>query len=624
MSEEYINPHLAEKFETQHASIKVKIINFIKRWRDYFRKDGFYRTYIRAYDRVFYGNGNRHSHHWWTVDHALEPETLEAQRNTKFDYEPKFSIVVPMYKTNERFLGELISSVRTQTYSNFELCLADGSCDGGKLRIAVEKFAAGDNRIKYKELENNGGIAENTNAAIEMATGDFIVFCDHDDVITQDALFECAKIINENPDAELIYSDQDIMDSKGKFFYGAFFKPDYSPDYLCSMNYISHLHVIKKTLLDEIGYLSADYDGSQDYDLTFRACEKAKKVCHIPRILYHWRANKDSTADNPENKLYAFENGKKAIEDHYKRLGLDAEVAIGGWYGLYHTKFRWPESPLLSIIIPNKDHIDDLKLVMGSIDEKSTYKNYEYIIVENNSTEQETFDYYEELKKRENVTIAYFDGPFNYSKINNFGATFAKGDYFLLLNNDIEMIAPDAIEQMMSYIQREDVGIVGAKLRFADDTIQHAGVVMGLGGAAANVFTDFGYDQPGNFFRLAGVSNYSAVTAACLLVKKSLFEQVNGLDEDFVVAYNDVDFCLRVRETGALVVYQPKAEFYHYESKSRGYEDDEKKRARFAKETKLLQERWAKYLHGKDPYYNPNLTLDYADFSTQKYDRKAL
>ena len=618
---DYINPHLKEKFEEQHAPLKVRTVNFLRRWKNYFRRDGFYRTYIRAYDKVFYGNGNRHSHHWWTIDHALTGEQLEAQRNTQFEINPLFSIVVPMYKTDEKFLGELISSVRTQTYKNVELCLADGSGDGGKLEAAVKKYAAGDERIRYRELKSNDGIAGNTNGAIEMAKGDYIVFCDHDDIITQDAIFECVKAINENPRIDVIYSDQDIMDSKGKFFYGAFFKPDYSPDYLCSMNYISHLYVVKKTLLDKVGLLSKEYDGSQDYDLTFRTCENAEKIHHIPRILYHWRANKNSTADNPENKLYAFENGKKAILAHYERMGLKAEVERGNWYGLYHTKFIWDEEPLLSIIIPNKDHIDDLKLVMSSIDEKSTWKNYEFIIVENNSEDDATFDYYKELEKRDNVTVAYFDGPFNYSKINNFGATFAKGDYFLLLNNDIEMIAPDSLAQMMSYGMREDVGIVGAKLRFADDTIQHAGVVMGLGGAAANVFTDFGYDQPGNFFRLAGVSNYSAVTAACLLVKRSAFEAVNGLDENFVVAYNDVDFCLRVRETGALVVYQPKAEFYHYESKSRGYEDDEKKRARFAKETELLKSRWAKYLPNKDPYYNPNLTHDKADFSTQEYRR---
>lgn len=332
-------------------------------------------------------------------------------------------------------------------------------------------------------------------------------------------------------------------------------------------------------------------------------------------MLYHWRCHKDSTAENPESKLYAFEAGRRAIEEHYRRIGIPAVVEHGEFRGIYHTKYKWEEQPLVSIIIPNKDHIEDLKKGMDSIEERSTYRNYEFIIVENNSIEDETFAFYEEIQQRENVRVVYYEGGFNYSKINNFGVEHAKGEYILLLNNDTEIIDPDCIWELLGYCMREDVGIVGAKLCYEDDTIQHAGVVVGFGGMAGHAFIGSSRYEPGYMGRIICAQNYSAVTAACLMTKKSVYKMVGGLTEAFEVAFNDIDFCLKVRKLGKLVVYNPKAELYHYESKSRGLENTPEKVERFNGEADRLGKIWKELFVQGDPYYNPNLTLDKADFS---------
>jgi len=551
----------------------------------------------------------------WRRKYEVKDEELNEQRKHTFDYTPKFSIVIPLYDTKPQYLKELIESIQNQTYTNWELCLADGTGADTPLKEIVEKYIEKDSRIKYEILTENKGISENTNAAIRMATGDYIVLADHDDIVPANALFECAKVVNEDRTVDVIYSDEDKIDMDGKKYFEPHFKSDFNIDLLCSMNYICHLFVVKKEIIENIGMLRSEFDGAQDHDFILRCCEVAENIKHIPKILYHWRCHINSTAANPESKLYAFEAGRKAVEEHYKRIGVPATVEHAEFYGMFKTQYHWEEQPLISIIIPNKDHSEDLKTIMDSIDEKSTYRNYEFVIVENNSTEDETFAYYKEIEKRDNVQVLYYDGIFNYSRINNFGAEKAKGEYFLLLNNDTELISPDGLENMLHICMREDVGIVGAKLCYSDDTIQHAGVILGFGGIAGHAFIESSRYDVGYGNRIACTQDLTAVTAACLMVKREIYEQVGGLTEEFQVAFNDIDFCMKVRALGKLVVYTPYAELYHYESKSRGAEDTPEKVERFNSEVARFMDRWNKELMAGDPYYNPNLTLDRADFS---------
>lgn len=544
----------------------------------------------------------------------LTSADIQKQKDTKFEKDIVFSIVVPLYKTPEKFLREMIESVIQQTYANWELCLADGSGEDSSVWNIIEQYAKKEKRIKIKKIENNLGIAENTNVAIAMATGRFVVLLDHDDLLTADALYECAKAVEADESIEVMYSDEDKVDMNGKVFYEPNFKSDFNIDLLCSVNYICHLFVFDKRLFDENGGFRKEYDGAQDHDLILRYTEKAKKIHHIPKVLYHWRCHRASTSSNPASKLYAFENGAKAVEDHYKRIGVPARVERGEYYGLYHTIYEWEEKPLVSILVPNKDHVDDLKTCMDAIDNRSTYRNFEWIIIENNSTEEETFEYYEKIKKRDNVKVVYYKGGFNFSKINNTGAEVASGDYLLLLNNDTEMINDNAIEEMVNLCMRDDVGIVGARLFYHDDTIQHAGVVIGFGGIAGHTFIGKAKGEAGYGARIISTCDYSAVTAACLMTPKHIYEQVGGLTESFEVAFNDIDYCLKVRELDKLVVYNPYAEFHHYESKSRGFEDTPEKVQRFQGEIARFTERWERILREGDPYYNPNLALDRSDF----------
>ena len=417
----------------------------------------------------------------------------------------------------------------------------------------------------------------------------------------------------------MIYSDEDKMSMDGHKFFQPHFKPDFNQDLLCTVNYICHLFVAKRELVEKVGMLRSEFDGAQDYDFIFRCTEEAEKICHIPKILYHWRCHEDSTAENPESKQYAFEAGRRAIEAHYQRKGIHATVENGEFLGLYRTKYILDEKPLISIIIPNKDHIDDLDRCVQSILKKSSYPNLEFIIVENNSTEEKTFAYYEKLQKEcSKVQVYYYKGDFNYSKINNFGVRHANGTYLLLLNNDTEMINDDCIEEMLGYCSRSDVGIVGARLYYEDDTIQHAGVVIGFGGIAGHCFVQQPRGNTGYCHRIICAQDYSAVTAACMMVKRSVFEEVGGLTEELAVAFNDIDFCMKVRQKGYLVVYNPYAELYHYESKSRGLEDTPEKQERFHKEIRTFETRWPEILKNGDPYYNPNLSLETQNFSLKR------
>ena len=547
----------------------------------------------------------------WLEKHVeCEPAPLSWQ--------PLISIVVPVYKPPREFLKQMIASVRQQSYQNWQLCLADGE---GSMEPVLRQAADEDPRIRYQILDDNLGIAGNSNAALELATGEYVGLLDHDDILERHALYEVVKALNEDPDTDMLYSDEDKVSMDLRVYFDAHLKPDFNPDLLRSNNYICHFFVARKELLDELGGFLPDYDGAQDYDLILRCSEKARKIRHIPRILYHWRTHQFSTSENPESKMYCYTSGKLALEAHLKRMGLNADVSlIGDHLGYYRVKYRVTGKPKISILIPNKDQPDTLKACVDSIREKSTYENYEIIIIENNSAGTEIFSLYEELKLDPRIRVAVWEREFNYPAINNFGASLAQGEFLLLLNNDTRVITPDWMEELLGTCQRPDVGIVGAKLYYPDDTIQHAGVVMKLAGVCGHVFCGMDRSEPGRFARAVVQQDYSAVTAACMMVKKSVYESAGGMDEAFAVAYNDVDFCLRVRGMGLLVVFTPFAELYHDESKTRGYEDNPEKQKRFNEEKKRLLGRYQEYLEKGDPCYNPNLTLTAPDFSINMED----
>lgn len=549
--------------------------------------------------------------------HAATRKELKEQAKQVFSPAPLFSIAVPLYETPLPYLKELLDSVCAQSYQNWELCLADGSKDS-HLGTWIEKHYRGEKRIRYQHLQENTGISGNTNAALDMAEGDYLVFADHDDTLEPDALYLAAKELAGHPKTELLYTDEDLMDETGASFY-PHFKPDFNLELLRCINYICHLLVIRRSLYERVGGLRREFDGAQDYDFLLRCVEQTKEIRHIPKVLYHWRSHPGSTAGNQDSKQYAINASVHALEEHYSRLGMRAKVDYTGTFIVLSSKFPVEGEPKVSILIPNKDHIDDLSKCIRSIEEKSTYRNVEILIIENNSEEPDTFRYYEEITSRyDHIRVVTYNGSFNYSAINNFGAGYADGEFLLLLNNDTEVIRPDWLERMLSLCQRENAGIVGAKLYYPDDTIQHAGIVIGIGGFAGHIQTGYTKLFTGYLGRLVTTQEISAVTGACLMVKRDLYEELGGLDETFAVALNDVDFCLRVREKGYLVYFTPEAELYHYESKSRGFEDTPEKQERFDREIARFQKRYASFLKTGDPYYNPNLTLALGDCSIRK------
>lgn len=583
---------------------------------DFWKENGLKALVIKSRHKL-QGLDNDYDYGEWYELTKPSEEELERQRKERFDYEPKLSIVIPVYRTPERYLQEMLESIRSQTYKNWEVCVADGSPRGESRERVLKRFADQDTRFKYVILGENKGISGNTNAAMEMAQGDFIVLADHDDTLTPDALYWCVKAMNEDPLYDVIYSDEDKLDMDGKALFDPHFKPDFNPDLLTSVNYICHLFVVNRNLAEAVGGFRQEFDGAQDYDFIFRCTEQARKIYHIPKVLYHWRCHMNSTASNPESKMYAFEAGARAIKAHFERVGIAVDsVEKGVDFGIYHTRFHLKEEPLVSVIIPNKDHKADLDLCLTSLLDKGSYKNLEVIVVENNSTEEETFRYYEELQKaRPNVQVVTWEKGFNFSAINNFGVTFAKGEYLLFLNNDTEVIEPEVIRELLGYGMREDVGVVGARLLYQDDTIQHAGVVIGFGGIAGHTFIGLHQAENSYFHRAMCAQDYSAVTAACMLSKKSLFQQVGGFREELAVAFNDIDYCLKIRALGKKVAYNPYALLYHYESKSRGLEDTPEKVERFNREVARFIGYWPEIVIGGDPYYNPNLTLRKSNFA---------
>ncbi len=589
----------------------------------YLKQNGFNRTVERVKEKLrekATGKRQQADYMVWRKRYEPTEEALELQRRNVFLNQPLISIVVPLYKTDEKYLRELVASIQKQTYRNWELCFSDGSGDHSPLTGVLSELQSKEPRIHVVSELRPLGISENTNMALTIAEGEYIVFCDHDDLLPPYALYELVKKINEEPEADLFYSDEDKVSMDSKTFFEPHFKPDYNVDLLCSMNYFCHLVMVKRSLRETVGYLNSDFDGAQDYDFVLRCAEKASRICHIPMVLYHWRSHSGSTAENPESKRWAFEAGMRAVQAHFDRIGVKANVFMGEYPGLYRTEYILPEEkPLISIIIPSCDHIDDLDKCVTSLYERSTYRNFEIIVVENNSRQEETFAYYEKMKaEHSNFHVAKWQSEFNYSKLNNFGVEYAMGDYLLLLNNDTELLAPDALEQLVGPLMREETGIVGARLYYPDDTIQHAGVIIGYGGIAGHAFIGAHRGENGYFSRIICEQDLSAVTAACMMVKRSVYEEVGGFDPTLRVAFNDIDFCLKVRKAGYLVVYNPYAELYHYESKSRGAEDTPEKIARFNDEADEFLRRWPEILKDGDPYYNPNLSLDRCDFALKE------
>ena len=553
----------------------------------------------------------------WLARHKVDKRTLRRQKHAAFAQKPLISIVIPLYCTPLPYLKELLESVRRQSYENWQLCLADGSPDD-KAKEFIEKHYGREKRIVYRKLEENGGISVNTNEAVALAAGEYLMLCDHDDTLEPDALYEIVKAINDTG-ADVLYTDEDKVSMDGRHYFDPNFKPDFNLFRLRENNYICHIFVVKKSLTDETGLLRSEFDGAQDFDFILRCCEKAQKITHIPKVLYHWRCHMDSTAADPSSKAYAYEAGRKAVREHYQRLGIDAKVEMTERPGWYRSHVKVQGNPLISVIIPNKDHTDDLELCLFSMTRKSIYRNYEILIVENNSEKEETFEYYRKLPDRyPKARVLTWEKEFNYSAINNFAAKEAKGEYLLFLNNDVEILTPDWMEEMLQNCQQENVAAVGAKLYYPDDTIQHAGVVLGLGGIAGHIMCRASKEDPGYFGRMISVQEISAVTAACMMVKKSDFDAVGGLDETFQVAFNDIDLCMKFRAAGKKIIFTPYAELYHYESKSRGLEDTPEKQFRFDKEVKRFQEKWAQQLEMGDPYYSPNLSVTEGDCSLRE------
>ena len=631
----------------------MSIRSNIEKVKFYIKRYGFFSTFKKVFKRIFKIKENRktnqEAYQIWIEKNTPNEDELEKQKTTKFTYAPKISVVVPMYNTDEKFFQDLIESLNNQTYANWELCLADGS---PKKNENLEKYYEKNKKIKYNFLGKNEGISENTNEAIKMATGDYVGFLDHDDILSEEALFQVVKVINQDLKTDFIYTDEDKIDENYERF-EPYFKPDYSPETLECNNYITHFVVVKKEIIEKIGKLNSEFNGAQDFDFVLRATKVANKIIHISKVLYHWRVHKNSTAYIADTKNYAFEAGKKVIEADLKREGKSATVEFGQEVpGIYKIKYEVIGNPKVSILIPNKDNIKLLKKCITSILKFTTYENYEINIIENNSEKKETFKYYEELVKNSKIKILNFNkhtvfdingekslenktlnkgleknnieknienietkenelqkvSEFNYSALINFGVKNVDGEFVLQLNNDTKLITKDWLELFIGYAQNSEIGAVGARLYYEDKTIQHAGIIVGVSGIAGNALVNLPYGKHAYFGREAATRNVLAVTGACLFARRSLYYEVGFMDEkEFKVAFNDVDFCLKLYENGYRNVYNPYIELIHYESKSRGYEISEEKEERFEKEANNFKRKWSKYIK-YDPYYNKNLS----------------
>lgn len=545
----------------------------------------------------------------------------KAERETVFPNMVKISILAPLWNNQREFQIQMLDSVMNQTYENWELCLADGSDDEHSYMgdICREYAARANGRIIYRKLEKNGGIAGNTNECLKLATGEYIGLFDQDDILHPSALYEYVKAINEQ-NADYIYCDETTFKNNDiNKMLTMHFKPDYAVDNLRANNYICHFSVFSRRLLKGEELFRAKYDGSQDHDMILRLTDRAKKIVHVPKLMYYWRSHAGSVASGIEAKPYAIDAAKGAVAEHLKNHGFEyfRITSTRAFETIFKISYQIIGNPKISIVIANKDHESDLRRCITSILEKSTYDNYEIIVVENNSETPEIWKYYEELKENERVRVITYQGSFNYSAVNNKGVAEAEGEYVLLLNNDTQVITVNWIEELLMYAQREDVGAVGAKLYYENKTIQHAGVVLGLGAHRTAGHSHYGQHREnlGYMGRLCYAQDVSAVTGACLMVAKELFLKMGGLDETFAISLNDVDFCIKLREAGYLNVFTPFAELYHFESISRGLDDQGEKAKRYDEESERFRRKWKEVLEKGDPYYNVNFSLDRSDFS---------
>lgn len=597
-------------------------MHFVIRQRDRLKNCGSIRGVLAKLD---YKKIERKAMARYGTESFPDEARAKEERETVFDRMIKVSILVPLYNTPEPFLKDMITSVLNQTYQNWELCLADGSdAEHEEVGRICREYLKKDSRIVYQKLLKNEGISGNTNECLKLATGEYIGLFDHDDILHPSTLYEYVKAVNEQ-DADYIYCDETTFKNGDiNKMLTMHFKPDYAVDNLRANNYICHFSVFAKRLLEGEELFRSRFDGSQDHDMILRMTDRAKHIVHIPKLLYYWRCHEGSVASGIDAKPYVVAAAKGAVADHLKRHGFTHFhiTSTRAFETIFKIRYEIIGDPMISIVIPNKDHAADLKRCITSILEKSTYENYEIVIVENGSETKEIFDYYTSLKEYDKIRVVTYEEPenqdgFNYSAVNNFGVKQTKGDYILFLNNDTEVITVNWMEELLMYAQREDVGAAGAKLYYGNKTIQHAGVVLQLGAHRTAGHSHYGQSREnlGYMGRLCYAQNVSAVTGACLLVKKSLFEEVGGLDESFAISLNDVDFCLKLREKGLLNVFTPFAELYHYESVSRGLDDSGEKAERYNRESAHFREKWKNVLEKGDPYYNPNFSLDRSDFA---------
>lgn len=567
----------------------------IKKIDSYIKAYGIRKTVGLLYEKATHKDQKDYER--WLEKHKITETIREAQKETVFNKQPCFSIVVPLYKTQEKYLKELLESIKGQTYSNWELCLSDGSGLDSPLKEVLKELEYSDSRIKVISSKEPLKIAENTNAAIEIATGDYIVFADHDDILSIDALYECAKCINENPKVDMIYSDEDKVSMDGQTYFEPHFKPDLNMDLLCSVNYFCHLVVVKRQLLEQAGKLNGEYNGAQDYDFVLRCVENTDAVYHIPKILYHWRAHMDSTAENPESKRYAFEAGRRAIQKHYERIGLkDAYVEETAYPGTYRTRYKYADKPKVSIIIDEITKKELLGKTLQSI-KANDYPDYEVIIVD--CTEKKEIEKFVEKYQDKRIRVKRGEKIWTAAKRKNEGAGCAEGEYLIFLAGNAEYADKEGISELVSVAMRSDVGVVGTRSYYKNGTVEHAGCVIGMNGTAGSLFEHTLRGENGYFSHIVTQMQYSAVAGACMMVKKDIFEKVNGFDEDYKGELGKVDLCLKIRNKHMSVVYNPYVKVMRWSNELRNNENDEK----------LFKKQWAEILEKDDPYYNKNLSL---------------
>jgi GT2 family glycosyltransferase len=528
---------------------------------------------------------------------------------------PLISVLVPVYETPERYLRGALDSVLEQLYPHWELCVADDASSDPRVREVLREYAAADPRVKLALRERNGHIAEASNSALALATGEFVALLDHDDALARDALFQIALLANRHPDADFVYTDEDKIDDLGRRS-EPYFKPDWSPDSFLARMYVGHLAVFRRSLLEEIGGFRPGFEGSQDYDAVLRATERTSRIHHVPRVLYHWRIHPASTSSATGSKAYAYEAGRRALEEALARRGEPGRVEALPEPGSYVVRYAIRNPGKVSVVVPTRDHGEDVERCLSSIFARaSSYPDFEILLIDNGSTDPASLSTFARWAAADpRVRVVRYDVPFNFAQINNFGVASTGGPYLLFLNNDTEVRTDDWMAAMVEQAQRPSIGAAGAKLLYPDGTVQHAGVITGIGGVAGHAHKYAPAETGGYFNTLRTVNNYSAVTGACMMLRREAFARAGGFDERLAVAFNDVDLCLKLRALGLYNVYLAHVELIHYESKSRGYEDNAEKQARFLHEQRIMQERWG-CAGASDPHYSPHLSLDAEDFS---------